>query len=136
MIPGSPARARSIGYHFVTDPQARPPGALDLSVFIAELALLVVLSVAGARLGSNGLGVVLGVGLPLLAAVLWGLRLAPRATDRLSYPARLVAKLAMVLVAAALLAASGALAYAVSFFVISAALFTIGELRERKAPGA
>lgn len=115
----------------MTHPQTRPPGAVEFLVFIVELVLLVVLAVAGARLGDGGLGIVLGMGLPLVAAVLWGLCLAPRATRRLSNPTRLVAKLAMVLAAAGLLAASGALLYAVPFFVIGAALFTIGEQRER-----
>lgn len=115
----------------MTHPQTRPRGAVEFLVFIVELVLLVVLAVAGARLGDGGLGIVLGMGLPLVAAVLWGLRLAPRATRRMPNPTRLVAKLTLVLVAAGLLAASGALVYAVSFFVIGAALFTIGEQRER-----
>jgi hypothetical protein len=100
-------------------------------VFLVELALLAVLAVAGARLGDGALAVVLGAGLPLGAAVLWGLWLAPRATRRLAYPARLVAKLVLVFVAAALLAASGAPVGAVVFLVASGALITAGEVRER-----
>ena len=108
-----------------------PVGVVELLVFLAELVLLAVLAVAGARIGSGPLALVLGVALPLAAAMLWGLRLAPRATRRLPYPQRLVAKLALLVVAAALLAASGAIVWAASFLIGSSAVITLGELRER-----
>jgi hypothetical protein len=69
--------------------------------------------------------------LPFLGAALWAVGLAPRSAGRLSYPTRLVAKLALVLAAAALLGASGALIWAIVFLVVAGALFTAGERRER-----
>ena len=108
---------------------ARPVGAIDLAVFLVELLLLAVLAVAGARLGSHVMAIVLAVLLPLLAATSWGLYLAPRASRRLRNPGRLVAKLALVLVAAALLGASGPLAWALAFLVIGGAVITAGERR-------
>ena len=106
-------------------------GTVELAVLLVELVLLAVLAVAGTRLGDGALAPVLGVVLPLGAAVLWGLRLAPRATRRLPDPRRVVAKLALVLVAASLLAVSRAPVWAAAFLAISGALVTIGELRER-----
>ena len=100
---------------------------LDVAVFLAELLMLAALAVAGARLGSRGLSVVLGVVLPLVAVTLWALLLAPRAPRRLPSPARLAGKLGLVVAAAALLAASGAVAWAVAFLVVTAAVFVAGE---------
>ncbi len=102
-----------------------------MSVFLVELVLLAVLAVAGARFGGGALSVVLGVLLPIVVAMLWGLCLSPRASCRLPYPARLVAKLVLVIVAAVLLAVSGAPVWAVAFLVLAGVLVTIGELRER-----
>lgn len=119
----------------MTGPPQRSPGAIELAVFLVELALLAVLAVAGARLGEGAPAVLLAVVLPLGAAVLWGVRLAPRATRRLPFPGRLVAKLALMVLAATLLAASGAPVWALAFLVVSSALVTIGELRERSAHG-
>jgi hypothetical protein len=106
---------------------------LQAAVFIAELALLAVLAIAGADLaGGTAARIALAVLFPLIAAVLWALRLAPRARRRLAYPARLIAKLALVAVAAALLIAAGRTALATNFYVISALLLTAGELSERR----
>jgi Protein of unknown function (DUF2568) len=106
-------------------------GIVEVFVFLAELVLLAVLAVAGARIGDGALAAVsLGVALPLIAAVLWGLLLAPRATRRLPYPARLVVKLALVAAASTLLAVSGAVVWSVAFLVMASALFSLGEARE------
>jgi Protein of unknown function (DUF2568) len=115
-------------------PDGDPPapeslGALDLAVFLVELALLAALAVAGSRLVEGASAVVLAVLLPLSAAVLWGLLLAPRASRRLAMPARLFVKLGLVVVAAALLAASDALAWGIGLLVVSGGLIAAGELR-------
>ena len=107
-------------------------GPLQIAVFLDELALLAVLGIAGARLGhSTVASTALAIMLPLAAAVAWGQWLAPRARRRLGQPTRLAAKLALVAVAAALLAWSGPLWWAVAFLVISGVLVTAGELSER-----
>jgi hypothetical protein len=54
--------------------------ANDVVAFVVELAVLVLLGVAGARLGSTTVtAVLLAVLLPLAAALLWALFAAPRA---------------------------------------------------------
>lgn len=116
----------------MTDPDQRRVGLFDVVVFLAELVLLAGLAWAGARLGHGVLAVVLAVVLPVLAALGWGLLLAPRAARRLSHPARLIAKLVLVLVAAVLLALSGELFWALVLVVVTAALITAGELRDAR----
>jgi uncharacterized membrane protein YwaF len=111
----------------------RPVDALDVLVFIVELVLLAILAVAGARLGSHATAIALAVLLPAVAAVLWGLYLAPRASRRLPHPGRLVAKLALMLAASALLVAAAAVAWGLAFLVAGGTLVTVGELREAAA---
>ncbi|MEZ5114786.1 MAG: YrdB family protein [Candidatus Nanopelagicales bacterium] len=65
--------------------------------FLLELATLAALAVAGfTGPGSPVLKVVLGVGLPVLAALAWGRWVAPKATHRLPDPARLVVELVVL----------------------------------------
>jgi hypothetical protein len=112
------------------DPQSA--GILQAAVFVDELVLLAVLAVAGARLADGRLAsIALAVALPLVAAVIWGRWLAPRARGRLAHPARLVVKLALIASASALLIAADLVRFGVLFFLVSAALFTAGEFAER-----
>jgi hypothetical protein len=107
-------------------------GPLQIAVFLDELALLVVLCIAGARIGGGAVASTLrAIFFPVVAAVIWGLWLAPRASRRLAHPARLAAKLALVAIAAVLLALSGPLWWGAAFLVVSAPLLTAGELSER-----
>jgi hypothetical protein len=111
---------------------AQRVGPLQIAVFLDELALLVVLAIAGALIGGGAVASTLrAVFFPLAAAVIWGRWLAPRARRRLGHPARLVAKLALVAIASVLLALSGPLWWGVAFFVVSAPLLIAGELAER-----
>jgi len=103
--------------------------ALDSVVFLAELCLLAILAWAGARLGTGAWAVVLAIALPLVAAVLWGLLLAPRAARRLRHPARLIVKLVLLAVAAGALTVSGEVLWAIGFLVLTAAVTIAGELR-------
>ena len=113
------------------DPQ--DVGPLQVAVFLDELVLLAAFAVAGARLVDGTLaGIALAATLPLAAATAWGLRLAPRAKRRLPHPARLVAKLALVTAAAVLLARAGLPWWGAIFFVVSAALLTLGERSEQR----
>jgi uncharacterized protein DUF2568 len=107
-------------------------GPLQVAVFLDELALLVILAVAGARIGGGTVASTLrAIFFPLAAAVIWGAWLAPRARRRLAYPARLAAKLALIAIASVLLALTDLLWWGVAFLVTSAALLTAGELAER-----
>jgi hypothetical protein len=70
--------------------------ANDVVAFVVELGVLVLLGVAGARLGGSLVSsVVLAVLFPLAAAVLWGLFAAPRARVE-SDPARLATKVVVL----------------------------------------
>lgn len=75
--------------------------------FLAELGLLACLAVGGWQRGDSLLAsVLLGLGLPLVAAAVWGRWVAPRAARRLGDPARLGVE--VTLFAAALLLMTGA----------------------------
>ena len=69
------------------------PGLLvDAGRFASELGMLAALGVGGWTAGAPagvGVGVLLAAALPLLAAVVWGRWVAPRASRRLPDPARL-----------------------------------------------
>lgn len=111
----------------------RRPSALDFAVFVDELLLLAVFAVAGAGLGGAGiLRVVLAVVFPVAAAVVWGLWLAPRASRRLGSSAGTAVKIALFTVASGLLAATGALLWAVLFWVLSVVLLVAAEVSTRR----
>ncbi|WP_191984172.1 YrdB family protein [Amycolatopsis eburnea] len=64
--------------------------------FLTELALLGGLALAGTQLGTGvALAIVDAVLLPLVAAALWGLFIAPRARRRLPEPARFLVEFAL-----------------------------------------
>src|SRR5690349_2004661 len=70
--------------------------------FLAELGMLLCLGVGGWQSGDSLVtSLALGVGLPLVAAAVWGRWVAPRASSRLRDPARLGVEI--TLFAAALL---------------------------------
>jgi hypothetical protein len=57
--------------------------------FVLELCLLAALGYWGFQLDQNLLlRIVAGIGVPLLAATVWGLWVAPKATNQLADPAR------------------------------------------------
>jgi Protein of unknown function (DUF2568) len=124
----------SAGYGYGAGVAAHDPqdvGVLQVAVFLDELVLLAAFAVAGARLVDGTIAsIALAAALPLAAAVVWGLLLAPRAQRRLGHPARLVAKLALVAAASLLLVWAGLPWWGAIFFVASAALLTAGELSE------
>jgi hypothetical protein len=89
--------------------------------------------VAGARLVDGTAGrFAFALLLPLIAAVIWGRWLSPRARGRLGHAARLAAKLMLVAVASALLALTGPTWWGAAFLLVAGALFTAGELSERR----
>lgn len=89
--------------------------------FATELVMLALLGVAGARsVDGVAWAVLLAVALPLAAAAVWGLALAPRAPRRLPDPARLVVELVLFAATAVGVAAVGLRWTAVVFFVVAA----------------
>jgi hypothetical protein len=83
--------------------------SVNLAVrFLLELSLLVVFGMWGFRAGGSTLVKwLLGLGLPLLAAVLWGMLLAPAARNRLQEPWRLIAEVVLFGLAVAALFSIG-----------------------------
>ena len=100
--------------------------------FALELCLLAALTTWGFETSSSVVAkVVLGVGAPLAAAVIWGRFAAPRAPRRLRLPQRLVLELGLFALAAAALAAAGhaalALIFALAVVLDTAVLVATGE---------
>jgi undecaprenyl pyrophosphate phosphatase UppP len=62
--------------------------------FLLELCLLVIFGYWGFKTGQSTLAKIgLGIGIPLIVAVLWGIFLAPASDTRLQEPWRLIAEL-------------------------------------------
>lgn len=114
---------------------AGPVRALVLTVrFGTELALLAVLAVAGASAAAPvAVRVILAVTGPVLAAVLWGLLIGPKARWRPSDPLRISIEIVLFLVAAALLALAGYAVWAVIFAVVA---IGVAGLVRLTAPGS
>ena len=104
--------------------ESGPGGALRwpvLAVRLAtELALIVVLAIVGASATSElAARIALAVLLPLAAAVIWGMGIAPRARRRWPDPWRIGVEIVLFLAAAAGLAAEGSAVAAIVFAVIA-----------------
>ena len=90
-------------------------GNLALS-FLLELCLLAALGYWGIQTGQGTLAkIALGVGAPLLVAVVWGVFCAPKAAKRLRGPALHLVELALLGTAALALYVAGHPALAVMF---------------------
>ena len=63
--------------------------ANDVLRFALELSMLAALAYSGFEIGDGVGGWALGLGLPALAATLWGILLAPKSQRRVGDPARL-----------------------------------------------
>ena len=94
--------------------------SINLAVrFLLELAALVALGYWGFRTGQGALmKIVLGLGAPLLVAVLWGAFVAPKAARRLADPARLALEVAIFAAATLALVAAGLTTLARVFAVV------------------
>ena len=95
--------------------------------FALEIAALVAFAYWGGTVGSGAVPVLLGIGAPLLAAILWGTFAAPRAKRRLPLALRAPFELAVFALAAlALLTAStvAAIVFA-SLVIVNSALLTV-----------
>lgn len=103
----------------------RAVNANDVLAFLVELAALAVLCAWGFQAGgSTAVRLLLGIGLPLVAVVVWGLFAAPRA--RYDVPAlRLATKLVVLGGAAAASFGVLPLGLAVAFAVVVAANLTL-----------
>jgi hypothetical protein len=109
--------------------------SLNLAVaFLIEIAALVAFAWWGFQLSAPGwVRALVGIGLPLVTAVVWGLILAPRATFKLPLAAKLVLKAIVFGAATAAIIASGGLVLGIVYAVIvvvNTALIRIGNLDE------
>jgi hypothetical protein len=97
-----------------------PLRSVNLAVrLLCELALLVALAVWGFHTGAGTAAKAgLGLGAPLLAAVIWGLWVAPASRRRLPDPARLVVEVVLFAAGVAALTAAGYVVVAVVFGVV------------------
>ncbi len=87
--------------------------------FLLELCLLGALAYWGFNTGSGTvIHVVLGIGAPLVVAILWGMFLAPRAARPVSPPVNLVLKLLVFGAGALGLAVAGQPTLAVVFAIV------------------
>ncbi|MFC9761360.1 YrdB family protein [Rhodococcus jostii] len=87
---------------------AQRVGVLDVVAFACEIAMLVLLAVAGWSLpNSTVVQVVLAALLPVAAAVIWGVAMAPKSNRRLHNPARLFAQTALFAATGVLVALAG-----------------------------
>jgi hypothetical protein len=102
----------------------RPSSLRSVSLavrLLCELGLLVALAVWGFRVGVGiAVKLLLGLGAPLLAAVVWGLWVAPASRRRLGDPARLVVEVRLFGAGVAALVAAGLPLVAVGFAVVVA----------------
>ena len=96
---------------------------------LLELAAVVAFGYWGFKVGGGTLArVALGIGLPILVAVVWGLFVAPRAVIPLPRPVTFALGLAILLLAAVALAAAGRPTLGVAFatiVVVNAALLLL-----------
>nr|WP_277818528.1 YrdB family protein [Cellulosimicrobium arenosum] len=98
--------------------------------FACEVALVVLLGVAGWRLGTaTGLAVPLGVALalalPAATIVVWGRWLAPRAAHRLSQPWRLDVQVAVFAAGGLVVALTGLVWWGVGLAVVGPTAFAL-----------
>jgi hypothetical protein len=87
--------------------------ANDVLRFTLEMSMLAALAYAGFEIGEGAVGWVLGLGLPVLAATLWGIFLAPKSERRVGDPARLAMEVLIFGGAVAALLAAGHAEFAV-----------------------
>ncbi|MFC9971872.1 YrdB family protein [Spirillospora sp. NPDC127200] len=104
----------------------RLPGPLHLAneglAFLLEVLALILLAWWGFTTGDAlALHVLLGIGTPVAAAVLWGMFAAPRARFRAGLPVVLLVKAVVFGSAAAALYAVGHPAWAIAFAIVAAA---------------
>lgn len=93
-------------------------GNLALAFFL-ELCALAALGYWGFHVGSGMLAkVALGIGVPLLTAVVWGLFIAPRATVTVPAPVNMALRILVFGLATAGLAAAGRTTWAWAFGVV------------------
>ena len=103
--------------------------------FLMELWLLFALGFWGFHTGTGIVAqIALGVGAPLLTAVVWGIFMAPRAAVKVSRPVHLALYVAIFGVGALALAVAGQPAQALIFAILAAVTKVVALAFERREP--
>jgi Protein of unknown function (DUF2568) len=119
-----------------------PPGGQDLSGargatltarFLCELAMLAALAFWGYVVGEGPWAWLLGIGAPVLAAVVWGTFVAPKARIPVSAPVRVQIELVLYALAAVGLSAAGQPVAAVVLAVAGLVTSLLNDAQERRA---
>jgi hypothetical protein len=110
-----------------------PRGVTLTARFICELAMLAALAFWGYVVGEGVWAWVLGLAAPVVAAVVWGLFVAPRARVPVPAPVRVAVELVLYTAAAAGLAAAGQPVAAVVLGVGGLVTSILNDLQERRA---
>jgi hypothetical protein len=101
--------------------------------FLCELAMLAALASWGFIVGDGATAWVLGIGAPLLAAVVWGAWVAPKARWPVPLPTRVVIELVLFGVAVGALAVADQPLVAVVLAVAALATSLLNAFQERQA---
>lgn len=87
--------------------------------FLLELCILVIWGYWGGRMGENGLTkILMGGGIPILFAVVWGIFLAPKSATRLPEPWLFLLEIVIFGLAAWALYSTGKISLAIIFGVV------------------
>ena len=104
-------------------------GVIAVFSFVMELAMLVVLALAGLHLGaSTAVHVGLAIAAPGTAIAVWGWLMAPKSTRRLADPARLVAQVVLFVATGVVAAAAGYALVGIVFAVLAIGTFALTRL--------
>ena len=101
--------------------------------FLCELAMLASLAFWGYVVGDGVWAWLLGIAAPVLAAVIWGMFVAPRAKVPVPAPVRVAIELVLYAAAAAGLAAAGQPVAAVVLGVAGLVTSLLNDVQERRA---
>ena len=101
-------------------------GIVSVLAFACELAMIVVLFLAGWRLGRGGLaGALVGLLLVVAAVGVWAVWMAPTSSRRLADPGRLILQVVLFVSVGAVLVAAGLAVAGAAFAVVASAVFAL-----------
>jgi hypothetical protein len=98
-------------------------GPLDAIAFVCELAMVVLLVLAGHGFADGWRGWAVGVFLALVAVGIWAQWMAPSSVRRLDQPTRVVVQVMLFITTALYAAAGGLLWPALVFVVVASGVF-------------
>ncbi|WP_345344047.1 YrdB family protein [Rhodococcus olei] len=111
-------------------------GPLEAAAFLLELAMLTILALSGAEVdGSTAIRVLAAVGLPVAAAAVWAVWMAPTSAHRLPNPRRLVVQVLLFAVTGVLAAATLAPWVGAVFFLAATTVFGVLARRDAVTAG-